>query len=88
MPASAAVPLTHAPPGRASLTSNAASLAVGSLFTQAAQILTLSVLARLVAKDQIATYQQMNLVYGVRRAAAAGGRPGGAALLRSARRAA
>ena len=53
------------PPRTASLTSNAAGLAFGSLFTQAAQILTLSVLARLVAKDEIATYQQMNLVYGV-----------------------
>ena len=55
----------HRRPARATLTSNAAGLAFGSLFTQAAQILTLSVLARLVAKDQIATYQQMNLVYGM-----------------------
>ena len=55
----------HRRPARASLTSSAAGLAIGSLFTQAAQILTLSVLARLVAKDQIATYQQMNLVYGL-----------------------
>jgi O-antigen/teichoic acid export membrane protein len=52
-------------PRKASLASDAATLALGSLFTQAAQILTLSVLARLVAKDQLATYQQMNLIYGI-----------------------
>jgi O-antigen/teichoic acid export membrane protein len=35
------------------------------MFTQVAQILTLAVLARLVAKDQLGTYQQLNLVYSV-----------------------
>jgi O-antigen/teichoic acid export membrane protein len=50
-------------PSQASLTSNAASLAFGSLITNAAQILTLSVLARLVAKAEIATFQQMSLIY-------------------------
>ena len=52
-------------PARTTLASNAAALALGSLFTQAAQILTLAVLARTVAKDQIATYQQLNLLYGI-----------------------
>jgi O-antigen/teichoic acid export membrane protein len=33
------------------------------LFTQAAQIVSLSVLARLVAKPELATYQQLNLIY-------------------------
>jgi O-antigen/teichoic acid export membrane protein len=51
------------PPRQASLTSSAASLAFGSLVTNAAQILTLSVLARLVAKPEIATFQQMGLIY-------------------------
>ena len=64
MPASAAS-ADRSPSPRASLASNAASLALGSLFTQVAQILTLSVLARTVAKDQIATYQQLNLLYGI-----------------------
>ena len=50
---------------RASLTSSAAALALGSLFTQLAQILTLGVIARTVAKDQVATYQQLNLLYGI-----------------------
>jgi O-antigen/teichoic acid export membrane protein len=35
------------------------------LFTQAAQIISLSVLARIVAKPEIATYQQLNLIYNV-----------------------
>lgn len=50
---------------RPSLTANAAILTLGSLFTQAALVLNLSLLARLVAKDQIATYQQLNLLYGI-----------------------
>ena len=50
---------------RASLTSSAAALALGSLFTQLAQIVTLGVIARTVAKDQVATYQQLNLLYGI-----------------------
>lgn len=36
---------------------------MGSLFTQAAQIVSLTVLARLVTKPELATYQQLNLVY-------------------------
>ena len=40
-------------------------MALGSLFAQVTQILTLSALARIVAKDQIATYQQLNLLYGI-----------------------
>ncbi len=64
MPASAAS-ADRNPPPRTSLASNAASLALGSLFTQVAQILTLAVLARSVAKDQVATYQQMNLLFAV-----------------------
>jgi O-antigen/teichoic acid export membrane protein len=48
-----------------SLTGDAALLTLGSLFTQGAQIVSLSVLARLVAKDQIATYQQLTLLYGI-----------------------
>jgi len=63
MPASSASDQRNPPGG--SLTSNAAALALGSLFTQAAQILTLSVLARTVAKEQLATYQQLNLLYGI-----------------------
>ena len=64
MPARAA----HAKPTRpvpSTLTGDAAKLALGSLFTQVAQILTLAILARTVAKDQIATYQQLNLLYSV-----------------------
>ncbi len=66
-PPSPSVPPTPSARRRARRASPATppGLAFGSLFTQAAQILTLSVLARLVAKDEIATYQQMNLVYGV-----------------------
>ena len=64
MSASAAA-ADRGPAPRASLTSNAVSLALGSLFAQVTQILTLSVLARTVAKDQIATYQQLNLLYGI-----------------------
>jgi O-antigen/teichoic acid export membrane protein len=55
-----------APPGRPrGLAASAALLALGSLFTQAAQIISLSVLARLVAKPELATYQQLNLIYNV-----------------------
>src|SRR5215207_6770104 len=50
---------------RGSLTSSAATLALGSLFTQLAQIVTLGVIARTVAKDQVATSQQLNLLYGI-----------------------
>ena len=64
MPASDAS--AHSSPSQgASLSSSAVRLALGSLFTQLAQILTLAVLARAVAKDQVATYQQLNLLYGV-----------------------
>jgi O-antigen/teichoic acid export membrane protein len=52
--------------GRArSLTANAAFLALGSMLAQGALIVNLSVLARIVAKTQIATYQQLNLLYGI-----------------------
>jgi O-antigen/teichoic acid export membrane protein len=47
------------------LAASAGLLALGSLFTQAAQIIALSVLARLVAKPELATYQQLNLIYNV-----------------------
>jgi O-antigen/teichoic acid export membrane protein len=47
------------------LAASAGLLALGSLFTQAAQIIALSVLARLVAKAELATYQQLNLVYNI-----------------------
>ena len=64
MPTAAAT-LDSPPPKRTSLAGDAAGLAFGFLLSQAAQIVTLSVLARLVAKDEVATYQQMNLIYGV-----------------------
>jgi O-antigen/teichoic acid export membrane protein len=44
---------------------SAGLLALGSLFTQAAQIVSLGVLARLVGKADLATYQQLNLLYAV-----------------------
>jgi O-antigen/teichoic acid export membrane protein len=62
---SRAAPAFTTPSAKPSLTSDAAKLALGSLFTQVAQVITLAVLARAVAKDQIATYQQLNLVYSV-----------------------
>jgi O-antigen/teichoic acid export membrane protein len=46
---------------RPTLAASAGVLALGSLFTQAAQILSISVLARLVSKPELATYQQLNL---------------------------
>ena len=64
MPASGASAHSSLSQG-ASLSSSAVRLALGSLFTQVAQILTLAVLARSVAKDQVATYQQLNLLYSV-----------------------
>jgi O-antigen/teichoic acid export membrane protein len=48
---------------RTGLAASAGLLALGSLFTQAAQIIALSVLARLVTKPELATYQQLNLLY-------------------------
>ena len=53
------------PPRRRSLASDAGLLAAGSLFTLVAQILALGVIARIVAKDQVAVYQQLNLLYGI-----------------------
>ena len=50
---------------RRNLTEDVALLTLGSLFTQGTQILSVSMLARLVAKDQLATYQQLNLLYGI-----------------------
>jgi O-antigen/teichoic acid export membrane protein len=50
---------------RTGLAANAGLLALGSLFTQAALIISLSVLARLVTKPELATYQQLNLLYNV-----------------------
>ena len=52
-------------PRRASLTRQAGALASGSLATQAAQLLLLMVLTRLVAKAQLGGYQQLMLVYGI-----------------------
>ena len=52
-------------PRKRSLASDAAMLTVGLLFAQAASILTLSLLARLVPKEQLATYQQLTLLYGI-----------------------
>ena len=65
MPASAASADRNPPPRARAWRATRASLALGSLFTQVAQILTLAVLARSVAKDQVATYQQMNLLFAV-----------------------
>jgi O-antigen/teichoic acid export membrane protein len=48
-----------------SLSGDAGLLTLGSLFSQGAQIVSLSVVARLVAKSQIATYQQCTLLYGI-----------------------
>jgi O-antigen/teichoic acid export membrane protein len=48
---------------RTGLAASAGLLALGSLFTQVALIVSLSVLARLVAKPELATYQQLNLIY-------------------------
>jgi O-antigen/teichoic acid export membrane protein len=50
---------------RTGLTASAGLLSLGSLFTQAALIISLSVLARLVTKPELATYQQLNLFYGL-----------------------
>ena len=54
-----------APSPSRGLAASVSLLALGSLFTQGAQIISLSVLARLVAKPELATYQQLNLVYNV-----------------------
>ena len=48
---------------RTGLAASAGLLSLGSLFTQAALIIALSVLARLVTKPELATYQQLNLLY-------------------------
>src|SRR5947209_19549697 len=68
---------TANPRGRGSLAGEATMLTIGSLFTQAASILTLSVLARLVAKDEIGTYQQLSLFYGIVSPLLLGGIPAG-----------
>jgi len=51
--------------GRRSLSADAAVLAFGSMVAQGALVINLSVLARIVPKTQIATYQQLNLLYGI-----------------------
>ena len=58
---------TSAAPGprRRSLTADAAGLALGSMVAQGALVLNLSVLARIVPKTQIATYQQLTLLYSI-----------------------
>jgi O-antigen/teichoic acid export membrane protein len=48
-----------------SLSADAAVLALGSMVAQGALVINLSVLARIVPKTQIATYQQLNLLYGI-----------------------
>jgi O-antigen/teichoic acid export membrane protein len=60
-----------------SLAGNAALLTVGSLFAQGTAIVTLSLLARLVPKVQLATYQQLALLYGIISPLLLGGIPTG-----------
>jgi O-antigen/teichoic acid export membrane protein len=50
---------------RASLSGQAAVLAFGALFTQAATLASLIVLTRLVAKPALGGYQQLWLIYGI-----------------------
>lgn len=50
---------------RPSLTRQAAALASGSLATQAAALLLLVGLTRLVSKTELGAYQQLNLIYGI-----------------------
>jgi O-antigen/teichoic acid export membrane protein len=47
------------------LAGQAAALAIGSVFAQGAGLLTLVVLTRLLAKDQVGGYQQLWLIYGL-----------------------
>lgn len=68
---------SSAAPQSRSLAGNAALLVIGSVFTQAAAILTLSALARLVPKDQLGTYQQLSLLYGIVSPLLLGGIPAG-----------
>jgi O-antigen/teichoic acid export membrane protein len=52
-------------PRRGSLSGQAAILAFGALFTQAATLASLIVLTRLVAKGALGGYQQLWLIYGI-----------------------
>jgi O-antigen/teichoic acid export membrane protein len=51
--------------GGRSLTGDAAVLVLGSMLAQGALVVNLSILARIVPKAQIATYQQLTLLYGI-----------------------
>ena len=55
---------SHVPPRRG-LGSQAAVLAVGSMFVQVAALVSLIVLARLVAKPALGGYQQLWLIFGI-----------------------
>jgi O-antigen/teichoic acid export membrane protein len=52
-------------PGRRSLASEAAALAIGSLFTQGAAFVSVIVLARLLPKAELGGYQQLLLIYAI-----------------------
>ena len=52
-------------PPRRSLASEAAALAVGSLFTQGAAFVSVIVLARLLSKAELGGYQQLLLLYAI-----------------------
>ncbi len=52
-------------PSRGTLSGAAAMLTAGSIFTQVASIVALGLLARLVSRAEIGTYQQLSLLYGI-----------------------
>ena len=65
-----------APPRPArSLASDAAVLAIGSLFTQAAGLVSVMILARLLPKAELGGYQQLLLIYGIASPLLIGGIP-------------